>query len=521
MGLLALQRLMSLQRDRRQRHRQIGAQNGSIASVDKRKGSSCQQDEGGDSQAGKRMRYSVPALPEDIWHHIHSLLPMRDAARVACLSHAFLRSWRCHPILTLNRDMLGLNANARQENFSLKIDHILRNHSGIGIKIFRLELYGIFDACDYLYSWLQVAVTPGIEELTLMLCSRGKIKYNFPCSLLSDGVRNSLRYLKLSFCAFRPSAKLGPLRNLTSMCLCSVRISGGELECFLSNAPALEKLNLYDCKEIICLKVPCVLQQLHCLKISDCWRLRVIESKARNLSSFILSGDRVKKLSLGETLQMKNLTMHRSNLVCYARTQLPSSMPILEALAISSHYERVDTPMLPTKFLFLKRLTISLVTGWTFCPSYDYFSLTSFLDASPSLESLVLDVAQERMRHESIFGGSPQLRQMPERCHGCLKRVKIIGFSSAKGLVELTCYVLKNAKSLDCLTLDTTYGASRCDSEDSILMECDPMSKGMLMEAPRAVTAIRTYIEDKVPSTVKLTVVEPCSRCHADGGFEV
>ncbi|KAK3122566.1 hypothetical protein QOZ80_8AG0615340 [Eleusine coracana subsp. coracana] len=203
---------------------------------------------------------------------------------------------------------------------------------------------------------------------------------------------------------------------------------------------------------------------------------------------------------------MKNLSLHRSNLVCYARTELPSTMPNLEALEISSHYERVSTPALPTKFLFLKRLTISLVSGWTFCPSYDYFSLASFLNASPSLETLVLEVAQEHMKHESVFGSSSRLRQMPEHCHVCLKSVKITGFSSAKSLVELTCYILENARSLDCLTLDTTYGAGRCGLESAsscggpmvncVLMECDPLSKGMLSEAPRGVMAIRTYIED-------------------------
>ncbi|CAD6246378.1 unnamed protein product [Miscanthus lutarioriparius] len=224
----------------------------------------------------------------DTWHHIHSMLPLRDAARAACLSHAFLHFWRCHPILTLNRDVLGSKANACQENFSCIIDHIVRNHSGIGIKIFKLELHGIVDAYHYLDSWLQTAVTPGIEELTLELCHRGKINYNISCSLLSDGVRNSIRHLQLGFCFFRPTAGFGPLINLTRVVLCSVRISGDELECFLSKSPALEQLKLHDCKEIICLKIPSVLQQLYCLEVSDCWNLPVIESKARYLIRFIL-----------------------------------------------------------------------------------------------------------------------------------------------------------------------------------------------------------------------------------------
>ncbi|XP_039814995.1 uncharacterized protein LOC120677857 [Panicum virgatum] len=298
----------------------------------------------------------------------------------------------------------------------------MRNHSGIGIKIFMLQLYDIFYACHYLDRWLQIAVTPGIEKLTLLL--------------------------------------------------------------------------------------------FHCLKVSYCSKLRVIESKARNLFSFILLGQRV-KVSLGETMQMKKLCMSRTCLICYACTELPSNMPNLETLSIGSHRERVNTPMLPTKFLFLKHLTITLT--WMVCPSYDYFYLVSFLDGSPSLETWLLDVCQERMDHASIFGGSSQLRQIPEQHHDHLKSVKIKGFSSSKGLVELTCYIhiLKNAKSLDCLTLDTTYGDPKCDTEISG-GRCVPMSKGFLMEARRGAAAIRTYIEDKVPSTVKLTIVEHCRQCHAD-----
>ena len=116
------------------------------------------------------------------------------------------------------------------------------------------------------------------------------------------------------------------------------------------------------------------------------------------------------------------------------------------------------------------------------------------------------------MVHESIFVDS-QLRHMPGHHHGHLKSVKISGFSSAKCLIELTCYILKNAVSLECLTLDTIYG-HRC-YDDGKYDWCMPMGVGILMETPRALSAIRTYIENKVPSTVKLTVMEPCSQCHA------
>ncbi|KAL6870578.1 hypothetical protein ACP4OV_014426 [Aristida adscensionis] len=61
---------------------------GMAASRSEAKGSPSQPD--ADSRSDGIEMYSGP---EDVWSYIHSLLPMRDAARVACVSHAFLHSW--------------------------------------------------------------------------------------------------------------------------------------------------------------------------------------------------------------------------------------------------------------------------------------------------------------------------------------------------------------------------------------------------------------------------------------------
>ncbi|CAL5004470.1 unnamed protein product [Urochloa decumbens] len=493
----------------RVQHKERG-RNKLISSLGKRKGSPCQQDGDADSRAGKIMRSLIPnpQLPEDILFCIHSLLPMREAARAAHLSHAFLSSWRRYPNLIFNKDTIGLKKKLYGENFHHKIGRILRNHSGIGLKTFKLDYSGMcgFDGTSYLDSWLQAALKPGIEELTLWLTETIR-KYNFPCSLLSGGVGNSLQNLKLQFIALHPTAELGPLRSLTSLHLCHVSRTWDELKCLLSNSLALEQLELVNCVEITCLKIPCALQRLSSLSVLACLDLDVIESKAPNLSSLFISGHSL-NFSRVETLQMKKLDFSRSNFIRYARAKLPSLMPNLETLVIDSGCEVVDAPMLPTKFLYLKHLTIRLLLGPT-SRSYDYFSLVSFFDASPSLETFVLDVTQLYMVHESIRLDS-QLRHIPEQCHACLKNVKITGFSSAKSLIELACYILKNAVFLECLTLDTIYGF-RCD-EGNKYKSCLPTSHGL-----RTLSAIRTYIENKVPSTVKLTVLEPCSRCHDKG----
>nr|CAB3485499.1 unnamed protein product [Digitaria exilis] len=48
------------------------------------------------------------------------------------------------------------------------------------------------------------------------------------------------------------------------------------------------------------------------------------------------------------------------------------------------------------------------------------------------------------MKHYSIFTSSLCMRNMPEHKHDMLKNVMIIGFCSAKSMVELTCHILEN-----------------------------------------------------------------------------
>jgi hypothetical protein len=54
--------------------------------------------------------------------------------------------------------------------------------------------------------------------------------------------------------------------------------------------------------------------------------------------------------------------------------------------------QMVNTPIESSRFLHLKHLSIT-ITEVNSSPSYDYFSLVSFFDASPSLETFYLDVS--------------------------------------------------------------------------------------------------------------------------------
>ena len=122
------------------------------------------------------------------------------------------------------------------------------------------------------------------------------------------------------------------------------------------------------------------------------------------------------------------------------------------------------------------------------------------------------------MKHESVFEYASDLRQMPKHKHERLKNVLIIGFCSAASMVELTCHILENASSLESLTVDTVYDEEDDDNIGRCSVRktgtCGPLTRHMILEAHKALEAVRRFILGKVPSTVKLDVRGPCDRCH-------
>ncbi|KAM0904696.1 hypothetical protein ACQ4PT_017854 [Festuca glaucescens] len=513
MGMLALKRLMSTQSERRRRQIRARCDADRCSSSEAKRKKEVGSDDV--SPGAKRLRSSGLHLPEDIWCHIHSLMPLRDAARTACVSRAFSESWKCHPNLTFNKSILGSNSNGHVTDFIRTIDHVLKKHSGTNIKTLTLELD------DFKNSWrrrmdslLQIAMRPGIEEITLGFGFFAKAAYMFPCWLLSDRIRNSIRCLKLHRCVFRPTVKLGPFRSLAMLRFFKVRITGYKLGCLLTNSLALEWLELNSCDELDSLKIPCQLQRLSYLRVYFCLRLYVIEIKAPKLRAFNLHAEKVIKLSFGVSVELKQLYVSSPDLVSCAHLEFLSNVPDLESLKLKSCCQVTNSVMLPIKLLHLKEINLSL-TGQGVSEDYDYFSLACLLDCCPSLRKIFLNVSHTCVGHQTIMEDPSHPRQMPGQQHGNLKSVTIIGFCYAKSLVELTCYIIENAAtSLESLTLDI-HGTRLVSVSGAIL---EPMYDGKLVEAPRTLLAIRTYIQRRIPSTVKLNVLEPCGTCSSSVG---
>uniref|UniRef100_A0ACD5TDY1 Uncharacterized protein n=1 Tax=Avena sativa TaxID=4498 RepID=A0ACD5TDY1_AVESA len=472
-------------------------------------------------------------LPEDIIHRIHSLLPIQDAACAACVSRAFLRSWRCYSKLTLDDYALRLTHIEFEERRIYlidKVDKILKNHYHNGVKVETLNLILTHHRkikASYLDRWLRTTVKSGIKELRLLMPLFKKKSYNFPCSVFSDErTTNSVQFLHLGSCAFHPTSTLGCLRGLKILILSIVHITEEGLGHLLSKSSNLEKLKIFACSGIICLKIPCTMQHLKFLNVRSCDMLRVVEIDAPNLHSFHYDNVLL-EIYARNCSQLKNVQLsssRSSGVLFYARASLPSIARNVESLILAACSENANTPMLNSKLPHLKNLEIELKSAGGFPPNYDMFSLVSFLDASPALESFILRVNQDDWAHYPVVGDDDECpRRKVDLWHNRLRHVTITGFCSAKSLVELTVHILRSTHSLERLMLDTTRGYDRriygttgkCLAARKI-GQCWPMSKRAVEEAHRAVKTAGRYITGRVPLAVQFEVLEPCCRCHTD-----
>ncbi|KAM0904512.1 hypothetical protein ACQ4PT_017969 [Festuca glaucescens] len=531
-------------RTRHQRRHRLRKLQAAVEGSTGSKASSAQTNghQGGISQGDDNTRQQdlFEKLPDDILHRIHSVLPVRDAACAACMSRAFLRSWRCYSKLILDDHALRLTHIESEERKAYvidKIDKILKNHRDNGVKVESLNL--TLTPCNnikasYLDRWLRRTVKSGFKELYLEMPLYMKKIYNFPCSVLSDeGAASSIQSLDLlSHCAFHPTSALGCLRSLKILKLSLVHITDEGLEHLLSKFSNLEELSICACTGIVCLKIPSTMQHLKFLRVTRCEILckmpRVVEIDAPNLCSFHYNSS-LPEVHVRNCSQLKHVKLSSpclpSRALFYARTSLPSIARNVESLILDSCCENANTPMLQSKLPHLKNLEIGLSSLGCFGSSYDVLSLVSFLDASPALESFILRLKDDAMARCPVVGDDDECpRRKVDLWHNRLRQVTITGFCSAKSLVELTVHILESTHSLECLTLDTSYGGydrrmmvygiiGKCPNSRKI-GQCWPMGKRAVEEAHRAVKTDGRCIAGRVPLAVQFEVLGPCSRCH-------
>ncbi|CAN6316686.1 unnamed protein product [Urochloa humidicola] len=504
-------------------------------------------------------------LPEDILAHIHSLMPMRDAARAACVSRVFLRSWRCYPKLDFDMETLGLEEiyesptpmeevvpivedlmsrgviasyrdyfvknNPTMKGFVARVDHIMHNHSGTGVTKCRLRPpLGFYIDPAVLNRWSEAVMKPGIREFELELAMDDDgLGYSFPCSLLfsSDRGGSTITSFTIAGCGLHSLHSHRAAACLSRAHLHNMRVTAEQLCCFLASCPALEQLQLSYCHGVPCFKIPHLLSRLRLLQVRNCNGLQMIQCDAPKLESFrYLGSPMVQMLFFGADRSPSPLTEMKMmsstedpGMLCYGTTKLPSVAPNLRSLFLSSCFETADTPPALDKFRHLNYLEIQLHKP-SRCPDYDFCSLVSFLNASPALETFILhlEMPEDATSGPIIPGESSQGGEGKSRHQlsggSKLTTVLIRGFSSAKGLVELTGHILEKAALLKHLILDTSYGCNMGRRHCHIHTICPPLTVKALMEARKALDAIKRCILGRVPSSVKFRVVQPCSKCH-------
>jgi hypothetical protein len=133
--------------------------------------------------------------------------------------------------------------------------------------------------------------------------------------------------------------------------------------------------------------------------------------------------------------------------------------------------------------------------------------------------TLRLQVERDDIINDCVTGDDLYASGESAYQHDRLKRVKIMGFHSAKSLIKLVIHILGSAPSLESLTLDTTGGrkpgdAGKCTASGES-HKCCCMSERDVEYADRAVEAAGRYIFGRVPSAVQFEVLEPCRRCYA------
>jgi hypothetical protein len=311
-------------------------------------------------QAAQNITYVE--LPEDAWRLIYSSLPMRDAARAACVSRRFLRFWRCYPNLTFNQETVAAKRQPlprggeedRGKYLFSKARQVLEAHSGVGATTLRLNLSTCREEdidAPRLDGWLRAfATSASLREVALLLpesCARREYTFPYPL-LLTPSSR--VESLYLASCGFHPARQqhAPPTSSfggslLSRVCLRRVGTTGEELALFLSSCPALARLDLCDCDAVTSIEIPRVLRRLRTVRVQRCRALRAVRSDAPGLSSFHYEGWRpLSAFSLGDALETTELDVYATRMadvVQYAGARFPSVAPNLETLVLSSVHE--------------------------------------------------------------------------------------------------------------------------------------------------------------------------------------
>ncbi|KAM1708110.1 hypothetical protein ACFX15_001102 [Malus domestica] len=307
-------------------------------------------------------RNRISSLPDDILHHILSLLPVESTAQTSVFSRQWNHLWASLPILDFS-DVKG----GAVEFISKVLRH---RHENSNLKVFRVKGY-LSSSC--LYSCIDRVVKYRVEELALDVSLTDKYFSGDAFGLPSLFKCDSLRSLTLATYKnpyYSPSipkphfglllssnavAKSG-LHQLHTLSLTRVEFLDSALELDLfsaSSLPSLEKLSITNCKGITHLKITCPnIKDVHIIRMFlsslDISGMRLENLEITHCFEVMVNGNRVKIFA-------PNLkTFWWQHNYCTEESFAPS-FPILRACHLACFSKVVDVTMV--------KPTINLLCG--------------------------------------------------------------------------------------------------------------------------------------------------------------
>ncbi|XP_039142538.1 F-box/LRR-repeat protein At3g26922-like [Dioscorea cayenensis subsp. rotundata] len=187
----------------------------------------------------------ISSLSSELKVKILEHLPIRDAVRTSVLSTKWRYVWASLPKLVFDEHkFMHDRINFR---FSESVDRVLLLHTG---RILQFKLVVEFQRSENIDRWIFVLSRKKIQDFRLILFE--PMDYNVHSSLFFC---HELRHVRLYNCNIALPRNFNGFSKLTTLRLCEVTISNGDLKSLVSSCTQLQRLELMYMKNSTCLDI--------------------------------------------------------------------------------------------------------------------------------------------------------------------------------------------------------------------------------------------------------------------------
>ncbi|KAF2911148.1 hypothetical protein DAI22_11g155800 [Oryza sativa Japonica Group] len=404
-------------------------------------------------------------LLQDIICDIFSRLRFKEAARTSMVSRSWRRLWRCYPNLVFTRRTM-LHGNITDDHpahyilatFISRVNNILWQLRSSSLENFIVKFPLLGRDAHHIDRWVSFSAASRARQIVLYLCPEEEDTdmndmYSFPLHIFSGD--NCVSSLSLGFVSLTLPPHLSGFTNLKKLGLHMVSIRG-DLQCLLSQCDVMEWLSLTKCSlqhRSICQK----LHQLRYLCVRKC-RLQKLDLQAPNLTELELANYPI-PIVLGECLNLSVATIELvsfSDCLSYVATELPAGglYHVQDRLSINMTVRTESRGFAESigRFNNLKHLILNIDVQGSSDNGSGILRLASLLEMAPCLEELELNMY---CPSAPIYTKRGQLDKLSSVCvHKHLRTVRMTGFDSTRGQLELAFQILRSAPNLDRLIVD-------------------------------------------------------------------